>query len=80
MSDKNRGEGYEYYKIGGERARLWFEEQWRIWPNRAHPQRTTNLSYHHGAVNAYREVHGRDPGMSDQFKSNVAYLDRETNR
>lgn len=76
MSGDNRADGKNCYAAGDAEIRSWFERQWKIWPNRADPERTTNLSFHHGGVQAFREVHGREPQMSGHFEVNVAYMDR----
>lgn len=77
MSDTNRMQGRECYAKSDAERRAWFEYQWKIWPIRAHDARTTNLSYHHGGVQAYREIHGSDPAMSDSLAENIAFLDKE---
>lgn len=76
MSDQNREDGRSCYASGDAECRTWFERQWHIWPERQHPERTTNLSFHHGGVQAFRAAHGHEPAMSEQFASNVAWLDR----
>lgn len=77
MSLTNRGEGQLCYATGNAETRAWFERQWMIWPERAHPERTTNLSFHHGGVQAFRAEHSREPEMSESLRSNIAYMDRE---
>lgn len=77
MSAQNRADGQKCYATGDAEIRAWFEHQWEIWPDRAHYDRTTNLSFHRGGVLAFREMHGRDPKMSRDFQSNVQWLDRD---
>lgn len=77
MTTDNRIEGQYLYAAGDQETKEWFHEQWRIWPERANPRLTTNLSFHFGGVIAFRIEHGKDPEMSDQFRSNVEYLTRE---
>lgn len=76
MSDENCTDGKDCYSNGDAETCVWFERQWQIWPTRAHPDRTTNLSFHHGGVLAFREANGHDPKMSRDFASQVARLDR----
>lgn len=76
MSDQNLIEGRNCYATGAPEQRAWFERQWRIWPERADQRYTTNLSFHHGGVQAFRAEHGREPAMSRDFRSNVEWLDR----
>lgn len=78
MSDDNRTDGAELYRNGDAATREWFERQWSIWPARADSAKTTNLSFHHGGVHAFREAHGREPTMSRSFRDNVEWLDRRT--
>ena len=69
MSDENAATGQYLYAVGDAETRAWFHKQWSIWPNRADPNLTTNLSLHAGGVVAYRIEHdGKDPPMSDQFR------------
>lgn len=75
MSDENRETGRYLYHVGDAESRDWFERQWRAWPKRVDKRLTTNLSLHYGGVIAFREVHGRDPDMSEQFRANVKWLD-----
>lgn len=77
MSEDNRNQGRSLYATGDAETRAWFECQWAIWPTRADERFTTNLSFHHGGVIAYREEHGRSPEMSRQFRENAAYLDKQ---
>lgn len=77
MSDENRTEGRACYAAGDAKLRSWFERQWAIWPARADQHRTTNLSFHHGGVLAFREIHGCDPAMSRELKSNVEWFDKQ---
>lgn len=76
MSDTNRSEGKDCYATGDAETRAWFEEQWSRWPTRVHNDRTTNISFLHGGVLAFREIHDREPELSRQFAGHVAYLDR----
>lgn len=76
MSDENQTTGQHLYAVGDEQARAWFERQWRIWPERADPSLTTNLSLHYDGVVAFRIEHEREPEMSADFRSNVEWLDR----
>jgi hypothetical protein len=77
MSD-NEQMGRDLYSIGDQETRDWFERQWKIWPVRADERLTTNLSFHYGGVTMYREIHGCDPVMSDDFALNVEWLDART--
>ena len=77
MSDENRKTGRYLYEVGDQETRDWFERQWRAWPNRVDESLTTNLSLHHGGVTMYREIHGYDPVMSDDFALNVEWLDAQ---
>ncbi|HIV77305.1 MAG TPA: hypothetical protein H9899_07255 [Candidatus Sphingomonas excrementigallinarum] len=76
MSDQNRAEGKDHYATGDAETRAWFEDQWKRWPTRVHQERTTNISFHHGGVLAFREIHGRDPELSRDFRGHVAWLDK----
>lgn len=76
MTDKNRNDGYLVYKENGTIGdRDWFHRQWTMWPKRADTRLTTNLSFHHGGVMAYREIHGTEPEMSLDMTPNIAVLD-----
>jgi len=72
----NREDGHNCYTTGDAEARTWFDRQWAVWPERVDEKCTTNLSFLHGGVLAYRAEHGRDPGMSGMLRSNVEWLDR----
>lgn len=74
MSDENMEQGQYLYAAGDRETKDWFERQWKIWPERADPRLTTNISLHVGGVVAYRLEHDRDPEMSDQFRTHVDYL------
>jgi len=76
MSKANQAVGYRLYYEDDLAEREWFERQWKIWPERAHQDRTTNVSFHYGGVCAFREINGRDPAMSKDFASHVAWHDR----
>ncbi|WP_426261542.1 hypothetical protein [Sphingomonas sp. DC1100-1] len=76
MSEATQFEGAENYAASGPADRLWFELQWREWPHRVNDDRTTNISFHYGGVQAYRKIHGSDPAMSTDFRSHVEWLDR----
>lgn len=77
MSDENAATGQYLYAAGDAETRDWFHKQWDIWPNRADPKLTTNLSLHAGGVLAYRIEHdGKDPPMSDQFRGNFDVWER----
>lgn len=76
MSEGNQTDGLSFYASCDMEAREWFARQWRIWPKRADEANTTNISFLYGGVLAYREEHGRDPDMSADYRSHVAYLDR----
>jgi len=80
MSDDNRRDGILLYLNGDAETQAWFEKQWRIWPKRADEQRTTNMSFHYGGVLSYRAMRGRDPMMSRDFASNVAWIDQQGNK
>lgn len=80
MSGENIADGNSHYMTGGTDARVWFERQWAMWPERADERYTTNLSFHYGAVQAFRAEHGREPTLSKQFRSNVEWLDRNAAR
>lgn len=76
MSEGNQREGQACYSIGDRETKDWFERQWAVWPERADPRLTTNLSFHYGGVLAYRIEHdGADPPMSSQFKSSIKFLE-----
>ena len=77
MSDENQAEGQGLYRTGDPEMRGWFECQWRIWPRRADEKFTTNLSFHYGGVLAFRELHSREPLLSDQFREHVEWMDRQ---
>lgn len=76
MSDENRRDGWHGYATGSSEDRGWFERQWAVWPTRADQRRTANTSFHHGAIQAFRAEHGRDPAMSKALRSWVDLLDR----
>lgn len=76
MSDGNREDGYNHWTNGGDEARDWFERQWRAWPKRVDERYTTNISFLYGGVLAYAAEHGEKPAMSDSFKSNVSYYEK----
>lgn len=77
MSD-NKLEGQRLYASGDAETRAWFERQWKLWPERADPKLTTNISLHYGGVLAYRIEHGREPELSDDFRSHVEWFDNHT--
>jgi hypothetical protein len=77
VSDENRKTGRYLYEAGNQETRDWFERQWKIWPVRADERLTTNLSLLHGGVTMYREIHGYDPAMSDDFALNVEWMDAQ---
>lgn len=56
--------------------RDWFEEQWRIWPFRAHPDRPTSLAFLYGGLQVYRDMNEFEPEMSERFRENVKWLDK----
>lgn len=85
ICQNNQRDGYTFYSMshGTDRPEdkeslRWFHEQWSIYPKRAHPDRTTNGSFHYGAVIAYRKFNeGRDPpAMSESFRTHVRIMDR----
>lgn len=72
----NRTTGQYLYAAGDAETKAWFAKQWAIWPERADPKLTTNISLHYGGVLGYRIEHGRDPEMSDDFRSHVEWHDQ----
>ena len=72
----NAFKGQHLYSIGDAETRDWFHRQWKIWPKRADERLTTNISLHYGGVLAYRAEHDRDPEMSKDFASHVAWHDK----
>jgi hypothetical protein len=46
------------------------------YPDRTHPDRTLNLTFHYGAICAYREAHNSEPEMSADLAANIAVLER----
>jgi hypothetical protein len=75
VSGKNETDGAWCYCNGSKETRDWFEQQWALWPKRVHDKRTTNGSFHYGALRAYREEHGDDPFMSPEFAAHVRVMD-----
>ena len=75
MSTENEREGYDLYVDASPNVRGWFEAQWRIWPRRVDERHTTNLSFHYGAIRAYRKEHRQEPVVSSDLRSNINYLD-----
>jgi len=80
VSDDNQADGTSEYTYGGSETQAWFERQWLIWPKRADERFTTNISFHYGGVLAFRKVKGRDPAMSADFASHVAWHDRHNDK
>lgn len=80
MPYENRAQGKAHYGSGDPETRAWFERQWKIWPNRAHPERTTNISFHYGGVLAFREEHSCEPKISRDLASHVAWFDKQEPR
>jgi len=74
VSEANIHDGRSCY-LDDEASRPWFERQWSIWPVRADNELTTNISFHYGGVLAYRELHKREPALSDDFRSCVEWHD-----
>lgn len=64
------------YTIGDQATRDWFERQFRIWPQRADPELTTNLELHYWALVEYRQIHGHEPVKSTDFTVAVKVFDR----
>lgn len=79
MSADNQTNGYELYKKGEESLISWFHEQWKHWPTRVNPNNTTNLSFHFGGILAYREIHKKEPEISNDLKSSIKWSDRYNN-
>lgn len=75
MSADNQNIGRNIYRRGRDEDRAWMELQWRVWPERADDRKTMNIALHYGGVTAFRQVHGRDPAMSDDFAIHVRFLD-----
>jgi len=75
MSDINQKEGHECYTLGSPSTRDWFLRQWAIWPERADKDKTTNISFHYGALIACREDGNVEPTLSPQFRTNVEWFD-----
>ena len=70
-------EGQACYSMGDEETREWFHKQWKIWPTRADSKLTTNISFHYGAIKAYRIENGNeDPAISNEFMPHILYLDK----
>lgn len=67
--------GQYLYAAGDAETKDWFHRQWQIWPKRADERLTTNIGLHYGGVLGYRIEHGRDPEMSKDFASHVAWHD-----
>lgn len=76
MSEQNQLDGANHYADGDVAAKLWFARQWAAWPKRVDERYTTNISFLYGGLTAYRVEHGCEPKLSEQFASNVAYLDK----
>lgn len=72
----NQEDGESCYLEGDAECRTWFEQQWWIYPERAHKDRTTNLSFHYGGVLGFRKIYGHEPAMNACFAQHVAYLDK----
>ncbi len=75
MSEENHIAGKRCYLRGNTKTQQWFQKQWAMWPKRADIAFTTNLSFHHGGIQAFREQHGCDPDMSSDLAANIKYLD-----
>lgn len=54
-------EGAQCFLQGDQETRDWFLKQWKEWPTRVDPMLTTNASFHHGAILAFKELHGCYP-------------------
>ncbi len=78
MSEDNLLVGASLYSNGDASTRSWIERQWKIRPIRADESLTTNMSLHYGGLLAYRAEHGGDPKMSEDFRSNVEWYDRNS--
>jgi len=76
VSEENTLIGRNLYGAGDAETKAWFEKQWKIWPRRADPKLTTNISLHYGGVCQFRIEHGRDPEMSRDFLGCVKQLDK----
>jgi len=76
MSTDNETDGYSLYKEGEEETLSWFHKQWKHWPTRVNPNNTTNLSFLYGGIRAYRELHDKEPELSEDLSSSIKYLDK----
>jgi hypothetical protein len=74
--NNNQTEGRYLYRVGDAEARALFERQWVIWPDRADERLTTNISFHYGAIIAYRREFGKEPVLSNNLVPYVAILDK----
>lgn len=69
-------EGAECFLAGDQETRDWFLKQWAAWPTRVDPMRTTNASFHHGAVMAYTQLNGEYPKVSEPFNQYMTVANR----
>ena len=76
MSEQNQAEGLAHFATADDDTRLWFIDQWSMWPRRADQRKTTNISFLYGGVLAYRARYKTDPAMSDDFRSHVDWHDK----
>lgn len=58
-------EGAECFLAGDQETKDWFLMQWKAWPIRVDAMRTTNASFHHGAILAYHQLNGEYPEISE---------------
>lgn len=79
MSD-NKADGQKCYEdaVRNEDTKTlaWFDRQWGMWPTRADPNSTTNISFLYGGMIAYEISTGERPPMSHDLKTCFNYLDK----
>lgn len=74
MTTDNQADGFNHYITGVPKDQDWFAKQWLIWPERADPKNTTNISFLFGGALAYLTLNERFPPMSPDFNSHFDYL------
>jgi len=73
---ENIVEGYNHYLTGSPSDKAWFKRQFAAWPERADKRYTTNIAFLYGGVQGYRAENDIDPPMSANFRSHVAWHDK----
>lgn len=77
MTNDNYADGHVAYSTGDTETRDWFQRQWAAWPERVDDRYTTNMTFHRGAIAAFREETGREATMSADLAANIRYFDRK---